>query len=92
MFANYKVYVIQAVWEEALDVVRDSVIRARINGVKHCMTTFEFFFGILLEEFLLKHGDNLSKKTLQNPKLSSSEGQQVAALTNKTLNSIQTWR
>ena len=86
VIANYKV--IQAVWEEFLDVVRDSEIRARINGVQHCMTTFEYFFGIFLGELLLKHTDNLSK-TLQNPKLSSSEGQQVAALTSKTLNSIR---
>ena len=87
VIANYKV--IQAVWEESLDVVRDSEIRARINGVQHCMTTFEYLFGIFLGELLLKHTDNLSK-TLQNPKLSSYEGQQVAALTSKTLNSMRT--
>ena len=40
-------------------------------------------------ELRLKHTDNLSK-ALQNPKLSSSEGQQLAELTRKTLSSIRT--
>ena len=53
VIANYKV--IQAVWEDVLDVVRDSETRARIIGVQHCMSTFEYFFGIMLGELLLKH-------------------------------------
>ena len=87
VIANYKV--IQAVWEEVLDIVRDSETRARVIGVQHCMSTSEYLFGIMLGELLLKHTDNLSK-ALQNPKLSSSEGQHLAELTHKTLSSIRT--
>jgi hypothetical protein len=52
------------------------------------MSTFEYLFGAMLGELLLKHTDNLSKD-LQNPKLSSSEGQHLAELTRKTLSSIR---
>ena len=38
---------------------------------------------------MLKHTDNLSM-TLQNPKLRSSEGRQIAELTRKTLEHIRT--
>ena len=40
-------------------------------------------------EWILKHTDNLSKM-LQNPSLTASEGQQVAKLTCRTLEQIQT--
>lgn len=43
----------------------------------------------MLGELVLKHTNNLSK-ALQNPKLCSSEGQQLAELTCKTLSSIRT--
>lgn len=52
------------------------------------MTTFEYFFGLLLGERILKHTDNLSK-TLQNPSLSASDSQEIAELTCKTLASIR---
>ena len=41
-------------------------------------------YSVLLGEFILEHSDNLSK-TLQNPSLSSSEDQQLAELTRKTI-------
>ena len=53
------------------------------------MSTVEYLFGIILGELLLEHIDNASK-ALQNPKLSSSEGQHLAELTLKTLSSIRT--
>ena len=87
VISNYEV--IQAVWDEALDVARDSETRARLIGVQHCMSTFEYFFGVMLGEMILKHTDNLSK-TLQDPKLSASEGQQLADLTRKTLEKLRT--
>ena len=37
----------------------------------------------------MKHSDNLSK-TLQSPKLSASEGQRIATMTVKTLQSLRT--
>ena len=77
---NYNV--MQAVWEEAMEVAKDSETRAQITGLQHCMLTFEYFFGAMLGELILKHTDNLSK-ALQNPKLRSSEGQELADLTTK---------
>ena len=38
---NYKV--LQELWDEALDVAKDSETRARIIGVQRMMTTFEYF-------------------------------------------------
>ena len=40
------------------------------------MSTFEYLFGVMLGELILKHSDNLSK-TLQDPSLSASEGQEI---------------
>ena len=59
VISNYEV--IQAVWDEALDVARDSETRARLIGVQHCMSTFEYFFGVMLGEMILKHTDNLDQ-------------------------------
>ena len=79
---NYAVF--QGLWEEARDVAKDSDVRARIIGVQATMTKFEYLFGVMLGECILSHTDNLSK-TLQNPKLTSSEGQSIAELTCQTL-------
>ena len=72
--------VLQELWEKATDVVRDTATKAHIRGVAAQMTTFDFFFGLLLGELLLNHCDNLSK-TLQNPQLSAAGGQTVANMT-----------
>lgn len=53
------------------------------------METFQFFFSLQLAEMILRHTNNLSK-TLQNPKLSSTQGYEIAMLTVKTLQSICT--
>ena len=63
---NYKV--LQELWDEALEVAKDSDTPAWIVGVQYMMTTFEFYFGLRLGERILKHTDNLSK-ALQNPSL-----------------------
>ena len=76
---------IQAVWEEALDVAKDSETCARIIGVKHCMSTFEYLFGVLLGELILKYTDNLSK-TLQ---LSASEDQVLAELIRRAIEGLR---
>ena len=62
---------------------------AQIMGVQHCMTTFEYLFGLVLGECNLKHTNNLIK-TLQNPSLSTSDSQEIADLTCKTLANIIT--
>lgn len=68
---NYSV--LQELWEKTVDVVRDTETIARIRGVAAQMTSFDFFFGLVLGEMLLRHCDNLSK-TLQNPHLSAARG------------------
>lgn len=52
------------------------------------MTSFDFFFGLVLGEMLLRHCDNLNK-TLQNPQLSAAEGQTVADITKRTLATLR---
>ena len=84
---NYAV--LQALWEEAREIVKDSETRARIIGVQSMMMQFDYLFGLVLGERILKHTDNLSK-TLQNPALTASEGQQIAELTCQTLGKMRT--
>ena len=52
------------------------------------MKNFDFFFGVVLGKLILSHIDNLSK-TLQRKEFSDSEGQEVATLTIRTLESIR---
>ena len=82
---NYDVFL--ALWEDAKDIVKDSETHARIIGVQATMSTFAYFFGLVLGERILKHTDNLSK-TLQNPSLTAFEGQDLAQLTLQTLQNI----
>ena len=66
------------------NAVTDSEVQARVIGVDATMNRFDFLFGLVLAESLLRHIDNVNK-TLQTPSLTASEGQQVADLTCKTL-------
>ena len=79
---NYSV--LQQVWDEATDIVRDSETIARIQGVASQMQNFDFFFGLVLGECVLRNVDNLSK-TLQSKTCSASEGQLIANQTKTTL-------
>ena len=53
------------------------------------MGTFTYLFGTMLRERILKHSDNLSR-SLQRTDISAAEGQELAALTVSTLQSIRT--
>jgi len=75
-------------WEEALEVARDTESRARIQGVHAQMQTFEFLFGAVLGEMILRHTDNLSR-TLQSKSFYSAEGQQTADMVVCTLESMR---
>ena len=86
IIANYKV--LQILWEESLDFVKDTEMRSRTQGISARMTSFDFFFGVSLGELLLKHSDNLSK-TLQASSMSAAEGQKIADMTVHTLQSIR---
>ena len=59
-------------------------MRSRIIGVSTTMKSFTFFFGTVLGELILRHSDNISR-TLQGSHVSAAEGQQVAAMSVKTL-------
>lgn len=48
------------------------------------MFTFEYLFGNVLGEILLKHADNLSR-TLQDKAMSAAEGQEIARMTVDTM-------
>ena len=84
---NYAVF--QELWPECLDYIKDTEIKARIVGVEAQMKTFDYLFGVLLGEVILRNTDNLSR-TLQDQHLSATEGQNVTSLTVKTLEKIRT--
>ena len=63
--------------------------KARILGIEAQMKTFNYLFGVLLGEVILRNTDNLSR-TLQHQHLFAAEGQNVASLTVKTLERIRT--
>lgn len=86
ILSNYEV--LQILWDESLEFVKEAEMRSRIIGVSTCMKSFDFFFGVLLGELLFRHSDNLSR-TLQATHMSAAEGQKVAAMTLQTLQSVR---
>ena len=82
---NYSV--LQELWEQAADVARDTETIARIQGVASQMKTIEYFFGLVFDEMLLRHAENLSR-TLQKL-CSASEGQSIADMTKRTLQKMR---
>lgn len=83
---NYQV--LQETWDESLEAVKDSEMRARLIGVSAQMNTFNYYFGAVVAEMILSHSDNLSR-TLQKADISAAAGQDVAELTVKTLSSLR---
>ena len=62
---------LQCTWEEAAEIVKDSETKARIKGVAVQMNSFNYIFGNLLGEMLLKHADNLSRTPQKKVPISS---------------------
>ena len=83
---NYEV--LSELWIESLDVIKDSDMKARINGVASQMKGFDFFYGVSLGQLILRHSDNLSR-TLQRADISAAEGQEVTRLIVTTLRSLR---
>lgn len=79
---------LQEAWVEAKAVARDTETKARIIGVEARMKEFNFIFGVLLGELILRHTDMLNQ-TLQKKSMSAAEGQEVARMTISCLNSIR---
>ena len=59
-------------------------MKARVIGVNIVMSNFSFFFGCVLGESMLRLTDHLSR-SLQDPKASAAEEQEIAADTVRTL-------
>ena len=83
---NWKV--LQEPWEECLATKLEPDVKGRMIGVRHQITTFDYFFGVNLAILLLKHSDNLSR-TLQDPHVLVVECQSVTNLTISTLAKVQ---
>ena len=83
---NYETLI--EVWEESLGYVRDVEMRSRIRGVATYMMKFDFYFGCVLSERILRFSDNLAR-ALQASRLSASDGQGMASATIKALEGIR---
>lgn len=84
---NYQT--LEATWEEALTVVRESMVKARINGVAAVMNSFKFLFGLMLAERILKHTDNLSR-TIQASSMPAVEARSLSRLCIAVFEKIRT--
>ena len=80
--------VLLELWAESLERVKDTEMKARIQGVAAQMMKFDYFFGVSLGLLILRHTDNLSK-TLQKADMSAAEGQAIAVMTVSTLKSLR---
>ena len=81
--------VLSKVWENSLEHdVKDTEMKARIQGVATQMMKFDYFFGISLGLLILQHTDNHSK-AMQRADMSAAEGQDITAMTVTTLKSLR---
>jgi len=79
---------LQATWEKAVDVVKDTEVKARISGVATKMMKFDFLFGLMLAERVLKHTDNVSK-ALQFTPMTAADSYHLTLLCNQILSQIR---
>ena len=79
---NY--HTLMRLWSESLERVKETEMKARIQGVAAQMLKFDYYFGLSLGLLILRHSDNLSK-TMQRKDMSAAEGQEVTAMTVSTL-------
>lgn len=79
---------LQNLWEWALENCTDTEMKARIRGVSKHMEEFDFYFGVVLGELLLRHSDNLSA-TLQKEEMSAAQAQNIAQMTLTALSSLR---
>ena len=75
---------LMALWEWSIKHLKDTEMKARVIGVNTVMSNFSFFYGCALGEFMLRLTDHLSC-SLQDPKTSAAEGQEITADTVRTL-------
>ena len=75
---------LMALWEWSIKHLKDTAIKARVIGVNTVMSNFSFFYGCALGESMLRLTEHLSR-SLQDPKTSPAEGQEIAADTVRAL-------
>ena len=80
--------VFQSTWQEASSITSDSEMKARIGGVSASMETFDFIYGAMLGEMVLKHSDSLVA-LWQHKSMSAAGGQEIACMTLQTLESFR---
>ena len=85
VISNYPI--LKAMWEDAADIITGIDNKAQIRGMAAQVECCEFFFGLVLEEMLLCHTDNLSR-TLPTRKCLAAEGQAVTQMTVKAIQTI----
>ena len=76
--------VLLEVWTESLERVKDTEVKARIQGVAAQMMKFDYFFGVSLGLLILRHTDN-PNRMMQKADMSAAEGQVITAMTVSTL-------
>ena len=76
------------VWDECLCESLEADVKARVSGCKAQTKSFKFFFGINLGFKVYSITDNLSK-TIQGESMSIVEGQEVAGLAIKIIESMR---
>ena len=74
--------------DKACEIIKDTQTIACIRGVASQMIILDIFYGLVLEEILLRHTNNLSR-TLQHSNFSAAEGQAVVAMTVTTLTTLR---
>lgn len=79
---NYQT--LEATWEEAVDIVKESDVKARINGVAAKMKEYDFLFCHLLAEKISKIMDNLSK-TIRSTSMPAVEVCRLSQLSSEVL-------
>ena len=79
--------VLLELWAESLERVKDTEMKARIQGVAAQMMKYDYF-GVSLGLLILRHTDNHSK-TMQKADMSAAKGQAVTAMTVSTLKSLR---
>ena len=71
-------------WAWSLQATTDTEMKAKLQSVKAVTSTLQFLFSCSLGKVILKQAINLSK-TLQNPSISVTQGQEVAHMVIETL-------
>ena len=84
---NYET--LHVMWEEAVSIVQDSEVKARISRVAAMMKYFNFLIGLMLAERILNHTDNLSK-TLQHLAMFAIEAHSISLLSIAVLQKTHT--